>query len=296
MKRRDKTRGIGFWVVLVVVAGIAVLVGYFIGMEKGFEKTTVQVGQKEDAGVQRVVSPVQKEVAVSKEQETLPSPEQGQETVETAEHEDECVRIENDIRDFFSVLDKKGYVQHLQKGMNTYEEFRRIVRKLSSQPPIPAGEGIDSLIITKNIFHLFRLLDRQDIRLIKEILQNEADTFELNLDLFYRWLMQGDRCPDPGGIRPSMEAIYQYAGFFLNTIGGRSYLTRRLPEVRLLVSYYCLLILHKADQGGWNSYGIDVFPLIAPLAKEMTLYPGLHYRNEYIGELKNLLQYYLTKR
>ena len=29
-----------------------------------------------------------------------------------------------------------------------------ILKKLSAQPPVPAGEGFDTLVLTKNIFYL----------------------------------------------------------------------------------------------------------------------------------------------
>jgi len=96
-------------------------------------------------------------------------------------------------------------------------------------------------------------LDGVDIIILKEVLRNEADTLEINMELFYNWLMLGDRCPDNENIRPDQEVIYRYAGYFLNTIGGRAYLFRRPVTLRLLISYYCLRIIHEADKSGLNS-------------------------------------------
>nr|NIR13583.1 hypothetical protein [Desulfobacterales bacterium] len=180
--------------------------------------------------------------------------------------------------------------------MDSYERFKGVMMKLSSEPPVPAGENMDTLIMTRNIYHFYRLLENEDIRLIREIMRNEADSLELNLDIFYKWLMLGDQCPDPEKTRPSLEVLYQYAGFFLNTIGGRAYLYRRPLNVRLLISYYSLLIVHEADKKGKNSYGIDVFPEITPLAREISLYPDFHFQNEYILQLTQLQNYYLKKR
>ena len=163
-------------------------------------------------------------------------------------------------------------------------------------PPVPAGEGTDPSVMAKNIFHFFRVLDRKDIRLIREILARESDTLELNLDLFYQWLMLGDQCPDPENIRPSLEVSYLYAGFFLNTIGGRAYLFRRPTLLRILVSYYSLLIVHEADIKGKNSYGIDIFPFIVPVREELRLIPNLLLEKEYIRRLDALEAYYIKKR
>ena len=212
------------------------------------------------------------------------------------EPQEYCAKMENDIRDFFKYLDKKNYIQHLNERMDTYAEFKRILKKLSSNLPIPAGEGIDSIVMTKNIFHIFRILSKTDIRLVKEITLNESETMELNLEMFYRWLLLGNQCPDPDEMRPSFDVLYQYAGFFLNTIGGRAYLSRRPMALRMLLSYYSLLIVHEADRKGSNTYGIDIFPYIAPLLTEMAIYPDLKLKKEYIQKLNQMESYYLQKR
>jgi hypothetical protein len=209
---------------------------------------------------------------------------------------DYCTRIDQYVLDFFGYLNEKSYVHHLEEGMDTYDRFMRLIKTLSARPPIPAGEGIDTMIMTQNIFFLSRMLDRNDLRLLREVMRNEADTWEMNLDLFYDWFIYGGRCPDPEGIRPSLDVLYQYAGFFLNTIGGRAYLYRRRVGFRLLISYYCLLILHEADKRGKNSYGIDIFPQIAPLAREISFYPDFHFQKEYISRLDGVSKYYLQKR
>ena len=167
---------------------------------------------------------------------------------------------------------------------------------MAAKPPIPAGESADSTVLNSNIYHLFRVLDRKDIRLIREVIANESETLEMNVELFYRWLTLGERCPDPEGIRPSQEALYHYAGFFLNTIGGRSYLFRRPLRLRLLGTYYSLLIVHEADKEGRNLYGIDPFPHIAPLAKEIALYPSFRFQGTYLEKLEELEKYYLQRR
>lgn len=221
---------------------------------------------------------------------------EGTEGLRPPGQEDYCTQIENAVLDFFHHLDRASYVQRLGSDVDAYGRFRKVLRMLSSQPPIPAGEGADSRIINSNIFHFFRRLDRADLRLIREVMRNEGDTLEMDLDLFYRWLMLENRCPDPEGIKPSLDVLYQYAGFFMNTIGGRAYLFRRPLGVRLLMSYYCLLIVHEADIRGKNSYGIDIFPEIAPLAREISIYPDFHFQKEYVQQLGKIESYYLAKR
>ncbi len=290
MRKKGKARI--WWVLLfLLVAGVIIFAGYHMFMKKDHEKEEVLVSKKVTSEkskapkVERIIPP---------EKKTAP-PEEIKETKPPVE-EDSCHQIEKQVIEFFMYLNKKSYIQHIEAGMDTYDRFKGLIRTLSARPPIPAGEAVASRILTGNIFYFFRLLDRKDLRLIREVMRNESDTMEMNLELFYKWFMLGERCPDRERIRPPMDVLYKYAGFFLNTIGGRAYLFRRPMGVRVLVSYYCLLIIHEADKRGKNSYGIDIFPEIAPLAKEISIYPDFQFQSEYLHQLTRLQNYYLAKR
>jgi hypothetical protein len=320
MKKRAKRR---FWspLIILLVLVAAALVAFLLFQEKKQEQRKGQEKQVEEtkAGETRPEQRKEEETRAGEEKKSVgkPLPTQEEkapqvaakpplrgepvlpETVDAGkrtEKEDYCKKIEKSVQDFFTYLNKERYVRNLEADMNSYERFKGVMMKLSSEPPVPAGENMDTLIMTRNIYHFYRLLESEDIRLIREILRNEADSLELNLDIFYKWLMLGDQCPDPQKTRPSLEVLYQYAGFFLNTIGGRAYLYRRPLNVRLLISYYSLLIVHEADKRGKNTYGIDVFPEVTPLAREISLYPDFHFQNEYIFQLTKLQNYYLKKR
>ena len=156
--------------------------------------------------------------------------------------------------------------------------------------------NIDPTIIIKNVYHFYRVLDRKDLQLIRHIVTKENETIEFNLEMFYRWVCLGNRCPDPEGMRPSKDMLYKYAGFFINTTGGRACLFRRSSDIRLLVSYYCLLIINEADKKGWNSSGIDILPYIEPIREEILLHPHFHFQSEYINKLDSLKRYYQNKR
>jgi len=290
MRKKGKAR-IWWGLLFLLMAGVIIFAGYHMFMKKEPVKEEVLVSKK----VTSEKSPAPKvERIIPPENKTAP-PEEIKETKPPVE-EDSCLQIENQVFEFFKYLDKKSYIQHIEEGMDTYGRFKGLIRTLSARPPIPAGEAAASRILTGNIFYFFRLLDRKDIKLIREVMRNESDTMEMNLELFYKWLMLGERCPDRDRIRPPLDVLYKYAGFFLNTIGGRAYLFRRPMGVRLLVSYYCLLIIHEADKRGKNSYGIDIFPEIAPLAKEITIFPDFMFQSEYIHQLTKLQNYYLAKR
>ena len=281
-----------WWLTLFVVACVAVLTGYFLGMEKGRDKRKAAETSQTPA-VKTVEPQVEKEV--SEKKETIYTKEIKQ-VMPPSNREDSCDKIEKDVKTFFSYLNKKNYVVHIEEKIETYKRFKNLVQVLSAHSPIPAGEGIDTSIMTKNIYHFFRLLKKNDIRILKAVMRNEADTLEMNMDLFFKWFIMGDRCPDPEGVKPSLEVMYQYAGFFLNTIGGRSYLFRRPVPFRLLMSYYSILIIHEADKRRKNNYGIDIFSQIAPLAMEIGMYPEFHYQNDYLYRLNEMSKYYLQKR
>ena len=215
---------------------------------------------------------------------------------EALPEENPCSRTETTLAEFFRYLDGQPYVQYLDLETDTYTRFKKILKNLSARPPVPAGEGSDPEIITRNIYHFFRALNSKDLRLIREALTNEQDTLEIELAVFYKWLVLYDRCPDPEGLRPSMEVVYDYAGFFINTTGGRAYLFRRPSALRLLVTYYCFLVIHDADKTGNNSYGIDISPHIASLRGEIIRYPDFKFQRRYIDQLNLIESYYMQKR
>jgi hypothetical protein len=288
MKRKSKGR-LWWWISILVIAVAGVLAGYFLGMEQGRKETEKPPAEKALPPKTQAAPP---EAPVAKGPVILPETKE----LNPPDEKTYCERIDQEIQGYFRYLNAKGYVKHLGEGVDTYAQFKTMIRKLSAKLPIPAGEGIDSTIISDNIFLFFRVLDKNDFRLIRDLLRNEEDTLEPTLDLFYRWLTSGSRCPDPEGIRPSQSVLYHYAGFFLNTIGGRSYLFRRPLGLRLLCSYYSLLILQEADKQGKNSYGIDVLPFIAPLAREIALYPDFRFKQTYLKNLEDMGKHYLKKR
>ena len=212
------------------------------------------------------------------------------------EVEDECQKMERDLKEFFAYLDKKDYIRELRIGEDTFTHFKKIVRVLSLNPPVPAGEGLSYDTIIQNIYHFYRVLGFKDLRLIKLILKNEADTMEINLALFYRWLMSGDKCDQKEGLPPTIDTLYRYAGFLINSIGGRAYLFRRETRLSLLINYYCILIIHEADKKLMNSFGINITPFLEPLAEDIENYQLLYFRKEYTGKLIDIKNYYLKKR
>ncbi len=207
-----------------------------------------------------------------------------------------CDLINQHVQDFFQYLDTKKYIQRLELGETTDARFKQIMERLAAKPPIPAGEGVDPAIMVKNIYFFCRALDKKDLRLIKQVITHDRNTLEDNMGMFYQWTMLGEGCSNPGSVRPSFNVLYRYAGFFLNTTGGRAYMFRRGLKVRLLASYYSVQLIYQADKAGKNTYGINVLPYTKMLMEEMGNYPDLVYKETYLETLTKIQAFYSGRR
>jgi len=298
MKEKSGSR---IWLLLLIIIIILIMAGfgYYFYSKKDVVQEPEKVLPQPSLPAVTEPKPTTPEMEPQKpegpvERRAIPEEEPSKSKLTTSYYD--CEQIENNIMDFFRYLDKKEYVKNLKLGTDSYSVFKKILSSLSSKTPIPAGEGIDSKILLKNLYHFFRVLEVKDIYLIKEILAHERDTLEFHLQLFYSWFTLSEKCPDPDNIRPSFSVLYKYAGFFLNTTGGRAYLSRRPAELRILITYYSALIVYQSDLLGKNNYGIDIQPFIMPLKDEISRYMNLQYQKDYVNRLDEMENYYLDKR
>jgi len=206
-----------------------------------------------------------------------------------------CKAVESEIHELFSYLDKKDYIT-LDPDTRISDRVNEVTAALSASPPAPAGESLNPTVLFNNIYHIYRVLNINDIKMIKDILRHERSDIELYMQILYRWLTSSDQCPKSVLTRPSEQTLYLYAGFFVNTLGGRAILFRRDPLYRILFTYYCLVIIHEADREKRNAYGIDLVPFINPLRKQVVYYPELIFRDHYLSVLDNIEKYYRINR
>lgn len=200
----------------------------------------------------------------------------------------DIAKTERQIVAFFTYLDKRPYVQSQNLAGGTYLQYQIAIEKLSAKPPIIVGE-MDSLYnMVRNVAHFYRVMGKKRVLLTRQVLQNESEVIESVMKTFYQWytMDDGDQATLKG--RPSKTAMYEYAGYILNTLGGRSYLLRRSPKVRALTTYYCVLILDKANDEELNSRGIDIRPYIKSSLLEIKNQIGLIHQKEYITRLSEL--------
>jgi len=195
---------------------------------------------------------------------------------------------ERQIAAFFSYLDNRPYVQSQNLAGGSYLQYQIAIEKLSAKPPIIVGEMNSLYSMVRNVAHFYRVMGKKRVLLTKQILQNESEVIESVLKTFYQWVTMGDGGKATLKGRPSMTTMYEYSGYILNTLGGRSYLLRRNPKVRTLTTYYCVLILDSANDAGLNSRGIDIRPYIKSSLLEIKSQIGLIHQKEYITRLSEL--------
>ncbi len=140
--------------------------------------------------------------------------------------------------------------------------------------------------------HFFRVIGKKNILLMKTILDRERDKIENVASELYQWTSISTCQDDQFQFKAPLAKVYEYAGFFLNTMGGRSYLFRRDSRSRLLVNYYSILIVENANEKGMNRHGIDISLLIPQLINEIESSNQLIYKENYLDQLYNLLEKY----
>lgn len=210
--------------------------------------------------------------------------------------QNECLQTADKILLFFEHLDKQNYIRDYAVKGSTLEHFRGIVNKLIANPPVVVRETDDLFAILNNMAHFFRILGPKDILLTKDILVHEHELIEPTMALFYKWSEIEAECQDTElGIELPLPGLYEYAGYFINTLGGQSYLFRRELFLRLLIRYYSILIIDRANSADANRYGIDIRYTLDSLIAEIEGNRDLVNRQEYLENLVRLQEQYQAK-
>ena len=200
----------------------------------------------------------------------------------------DCQQITVQVVAFFQYLDSKAYLIWPGINMRAEELFEQISKQLSAKPPINVGEMEDIYSLVRNVTHFYRVLGKDRIDLLKEILKSESAVLEPAMAVMFAWVTACNKKAD----KPNLNALYQYAHFFLNTLGGRSYLLRRDAKLRMLINYYSLLIIDMANESKLNSYGLDIRPFLDYVFYDINNQKGLMYRQRYLSRLSALQNKY----
>lgn len=206
--------------------------------------------------------------------------------------DDNCDELSLQVRTFLNYVEQQDYMGSYKGSGGSYKLIGDVTKQLAQSTPMLSGEMEDLIRLIQNVTHLYRRLGKERVDILKNLLKNESDIIETVMAIFYAYMTSGDRCPDKIVQLPSAENRYRYAGFFLNTLAGRSYLLRRDSKIRVLISYYSVLTIDMANDEMLNSYGIDIRPFIDHSFYEIGNQKGLLYRRPYLEKLAALRDKY----
>lgn len=200
-----------------------------------------------------------------------------------------AVPAETQVLAFFAYLDAQPYVQAQTSDAKTYDLFVKNVAALNREFPNVPQETKSFFEMMKNISFFFRTLGKNNIALTQSVLINENDIMEPVMAAFYSWFANEDSTLQG---RPELKTLYEYSNYLMNSMGGRAYLMRRSPKVRMLSMYYCVLTVDRANDMNMNYNGIDLRDYLPPLLEDMRTQLGLINRSEYISTLEALQDKY----
>ncbi|WP_417914918.1 hypothetical protein [Candidatus Electronema sp. JM] len=199
-----------------------------------------------------------------------------------------CSQAAEKLRGFIDGLEKKEYLKQFNLKQPLRKQLDSLKDKLAAKPPAVVRETDDLYTVISNTAHFFRVIGKDNIQLLKTLLEQEQGKIEEMVAALHAASI-GPDCP-ADTIQVPFSTAYEYSVFFLNTIGGRSYLFRREAKVRLLINYYALLLIDEADSKNLNTHGTDISSLIQPLIREIEATNQLARKEEYLAKLRGLAE------
>jgi hypothetical protein len=201
--------------------------------------------------------------------------------------------LAEELDQFFLYLDKQPYMEEFHLPDKSKNHFTKILQKLLDQPPAITRETDDYFTLLKNTAHFFRIIGKDNTLALKGILDRERDSLERIFGVFYSLTDHPDVLKQRFSLSVAQEPLYDYACFFLNTIGGRLYLFRRDVKSRIVISYYAIRIIDHANHKGYNRLGIDLRPFIDTLIDEVEQSGSrLSFKENYLDTLYDLKETY----
>jgi len=204
----------------------------------------------------------------------------------------ECEKLRSQVLNFFHYLDDREYIKDLKMQETSNEYYNNVMADLSQAIPIVSEVALDFETLMLNTIHFFRVVKKKNIELFKKVLANEGENLEMVMRVFFAYFAAYDRCQDEAVYVPSPTVRYEYAGFFLNTLGGKAYLFRRDSRIRILVTYYSVLALHEANEKLLNRHGIDIRPHLNNILEEIGARNDLLFQRQYLETLLDIKSNY----
>ncbi len=228
-------------------------------------------------------------VVTRKTAETAPPAEQSPAAADPSG----CLQATRQITDFYTTLDGRDYFKAYNVSPSSREHFTALIKKLLANPPKVTGETDDLYTILRNTAHFFRITGKDNVLMMKGVLNSERKSIEKLLANYYTLLSSPD-CKTSSYVADlNRDGLYEYACFFLNTMGGRLYLFRRDSLSRMVVTYYAILLIEQANEQNRNSHGISLKPAVNMLISEMeTAGSALQHSDVYLDTLYDLKEKY----
>lgn len=241
------------------------------------------------------IEDLQKEVALLKE-DILPDERLSEAMGETADprtEDDPQVRRGDAVRrlaSFLTYLDGRDYMKPYLGETTTRDLLAAAVPKLSENAPYIVDEKKDLDSLLRNLSHFYRVLKKEQTLMVAAILRKEADIMETVLADSMIWIAGESPVEDIEDLPPppDKKVLYDYAAYFLETIGGKGYMARRGAKIRALAGYYSVLVLDMANDQGLNVHGIDIRPHLDIALNNVRSQQGLAFKKSYIDALVQL--------
>nr|MBF0221603.1 hypothetical protein [Desulfobulbaceae bacterium] len=200
-----------------------------------------------------------------------------------------CARVSENLTDFFSNLQEQDYIRAYEIKEPLQEYSNKLIIKLLNNPPIINEETDDLFTVLKNTAHFYRVLGHKDMSLIKDMLAYEHANIEHLMGIFWEWSQIANTCNDTKiQMNFPLPKLYEYASFFLNTLGGQSYLFRRNSNMRVLIKYYCMLILDQAVTNSLNKYNIDEIYTLDSVIEDIENTDTIENQKDYLANLMQI--------
>ncbi len=197
--------------------------------------------------------------------------------------QDPCLDIIKKLDAFFLYLDEQDYIKAYQFTKDSKAHIAQVITKILHSPPRLLTPEATTLQIISNNAHFFRVMGSQNLAIIRTIINNEPDMLEEILADFYTWTILHGQCRNRSfAISPELPELYPYAVFFLNSSAGQAYLKRRNNQVRLLATYYSIIIVHQSTGLGLNSPPLDITAPLGQLISELETNTDLSQKNQYL--------------
>lgn len=205
-----------------------------------------------------------------------------------------CDEVDEEMETLCRALDDRPRLRVAGEG-SPCEFLREAALELAARPPAVSAELHSHTAMLGNVFHLFRVLGRERLGLLRDLVHDEGALAEPAAFVLYRWWISRDACDDQDAGEVGLESFYEYAGFAFQSIGGQAYLRRRPPRIEALACFYGLHGLDVAISSGHNPGGLDLLPELER-CRVLVATQSLLLSGDYGAELERIAERWRARR